>query len=573
MAFFKLSIGIELECFFAFHQHVLEHVLDRAGSGTRIVKDLSDEQRIQLAVGAGSSGNTAPYQSWGLTNRDSDRMDFPRRITLDQSARSYSYEPLSIAADVIGQGVSVRCDDRLWSNLDHDDVWQVAHNGDLPGLSKDVLREELAGQVAVEELEKWDCVDIRLTSRLIPAPTSSMDSNPFDEIARVMNLLRGSHHLGYRTFATNQCGIRVRLGLDGRLLHHTAPLQVLQHLAYILVLYEKVIDSLHPPHRRGEEWSLSIERNSIKRARVGNREYFLANPMLSTSPSYAAMYLENGNLFLSHQVLAPIDIIQYLIFSQLDTDALASIMSPPGNRNMVNWTDLTETEASNEAIPRFIDFRQHEATLDPLEIEHWIRFVVSLLQAAQIKIATPTPWLGPGQDALIDAFIDDAAKEGQKYNISTLEDIHAYPTSFMYLLNLDSAAQEHWMRRFNRFEQLNRLVQDTRQPLPARPTNLRKSPGVDESLFGCDCGPSTPGGVSGSGKGVHFPDDPVTGVQALPSRKRRWEEEEEDDGYGDGRYTGPFTRRRRLSRPSRSGRERTPLDSGDEVSGSRTPIR
>lgn len=67
MAYVQLAAGIELDCFLALHDHVLEHVLWRVGSGTEIVKDLSKEDRIHLADGGIRSTSDQrmgiPYQN------------------------------------------------------------------------------------------------------------------------------------------------------------------------------------------------------------------------------------------------------------------------------------------------------------------------------------------------------------------------------------------------------------------------------------------------------------------------------------------------------------------------------
>lgn len=383
MAHIRLPIGIEFECFLAFHQHVLEHALALDGSGAEIVKDLSEEERIQLAVGGSrsnsDSGQRIPYQNWGLTNPQRTEEDFHCGTTKDLSIRTYSDEPLFIAADIVGQETSIDCYGRLCSNMAHDRFnWQVSYSGDLPVVSKEILRQNLGPQITAEELENWDCVGLRFTSIFSPSPASSMDTHPFDAIARVLNLLRGSNSQGYRTFATGQCGLRVRIGIDQRVLRREGQGRILQHLAYILFLYEDVISSFHPPYRRGHKGSLT------ENICASIREPFLVKSgMLRTAGDYLRG-VAFGNQNPSRKDLPPLSFIQQSIFSSTpDIKALATILSQSRKESIVHWANLKEADDySDKPIARLIEFRHHESTLDPLELEHWIRFILALLHAA-----------------------------------------------------------------------------------------------------------------------------------------------------------------------------------------------
>lgn len=123
--------------------------------------------------------------------------------------------------------------------VSHSSFWKVGYNEDLSGGSM-----YLGPQTTAKDLGEWDCVSNRL-----PAPASSMDSEAADEIAKVFNLLRGSATQGYRTFVTEQCGIRVRLGISEISLPQEGPGCILQRLTYILFLYDNEIYSFHPPYR------------------------------------------------------------------------------------------------------------------------------------------------------------------------------------------------------------------------------------------------------------------------------------------------------------------------------------
>lgn len=526
---------------------MLEHALALAGSEAQIVKDLSKEERIQLAVGGSRSSSDPkqriPYQNWGLTNPQKKEMGCHCGTTKDLSIRSYSDEPLTIAAGIVDRGAPIAILERLGSTMTHSACWQVNYNGVLPVVSKEILRQNLGTQISAEELENWDCVGLRFTSNLLRDPASSMDTNPFDSIAKVLNLLRGSNSKGYRTFVTDQCGINMRLGIDQRLLGQEGPGRILQHLAYILFLYEDVISSFHPPNRRGYKGSLT------EKICASIREPFLVNFGILRSVRAAF-----GNLNLSRKGLPPFSFIQQSIFSSVpDTKALATLLGQPKKESVVHWANLEKADVySDKSIAKFIEFRHHEATLDPLELEHWIRFIVALLNAAQIKAAMPTPRPRPG-----DGEAANWECEVRKYNIATLEGISDDPMNFMYFLNLDSAAQEYWMRRYRRFSGISDkpVVRTTHDRATIKPiSRLRQRPVNKQALFGCDCDFSSEEDTKTEEqiRTAHFNTDPVSDVRLIPSRKRQLEEqteEEQESMQPRAKYRRTPRRRRRIETP------------------------
>ncbi|KAK2764521.1 hypothetical protein FQN54_009216 [Arachnomyces sp. PD_36] len=525
MAFIRLAIGIELECVLAFHEHVLEHVLNREGQGTQIVKYLSDQDinDITLTDGRSKGEQTSPYQNWGLTNPHPEKAGSFCGTTRDGSIRSYSNEPLIIASDVVGQNTPITRNDRLTSIVLHTTNWQVGYNGDLPSVSRGVRRQYLGPQISEEELYNWDCVGIRLTSKIFLAPTSSMDSSPFDSIARVLNLLRGSKNQGYRAFTTGQCRIRVRLGFDQRILQQETLSRTLQHLAYLLFLYEKTISSFHPPY------SPDDPRSPPQRTWTSIADSLLSNAGLS-GDNYPWPTPAEESLPLPQ-------LIQKTIFSStLDGLSLASLMSDARGKSIVDWSNLKKALVhSDKPTARFIEFRHHEATLDPIEVEHWIRFVVAIFHAAQAKLVLPVPVTQLGGVKNIDY-----RHEAGKYHVKDSSDP---VVNLMYLLNLDSASQEHWIRRYRKFSSFpprqGLIRAQPLRPQPPPPTSrLRNSLPQKRSvrLLGCTClsppkpKPNPPTHTASpprNAKTVRFAANPVSAIQFVPARSKKAREEAE----------------------------------------------
>ena len=46
---------------------------------------------------------------------------------------------------------------------------------------------------------------------------------------------------------------------------------------------------------------------------------------------------------------------------------------------IINWTYVSRTNGS----PRTLEFRQHAGTLSPVDIEHWLAFVVGMVRLAE----------------------------------------------------------------------------------------------------------------------------------------------------------------------------------------------
>lgn len=140
----------------------------------------------------------------------------------------------------------------------------------------------------------------------------------------------------------------------------------------------------------------------------------------------------------------------------------------------------------------------------------------------------PNPRTRPGDDVLANWEC-----EARKYNVTALEEVPDDPMQLLYLVNLDSAAQEHWMRRHRRFSGIpeKTVVRKEHDQVAVKHiSRLRQRPADKHTLFGCDCDNSSKDAKPvAQTRTAHFNTDPVSDVQLIPSRKRQREEQAEEE--------------------------------------------
>ena len=157
---------------------------------------------------------------------------------------------MHLAQGVLGEKVDVHADSRN-KRVDFS-KWHLTVDTSLIGATDDELKKKLSGRIGDEEVEKWDSSGVELVSRPLPPIEES-----FKEISGYLELLKGQPDSRYGAFVSQYCGMHVHVGLppssDGSTNEpaRVFDLPTLQHLAYILVMYEGEIGKMHPPSTRG----------------------------------------------------------------------------------------------------------------------------------------------------------------------------------------------------------------------------------------------------------------------------------------------------------------------------------
>ena len=301
-----LTFGIEIEHILLFHETLLHPHLNTTSPTTAIRKTLSPEVRRRLCEGTPRHTLFYPeYRGWGLTT-PTNYANF--KVDPHVGVRTYADEVLHIEDTIFaGAGIDVEVHDDNGKKARFS-KWCLMRDWSLVGLTRDELRAQFqAMSIATnhEEVESWDSHGVELVS---PPLEPSVES--FAELRRYLSVLNqssqrpgliapddakkasvaeaegasslftkleglsvatiseqterslaqerpatGSKGL-YRALASKECGLHVHVGLPpstsdagGDGLHPTFDIGHMQHLAYILVMYEPYISSLHPLHR------------------------------------------------------------------------------------------------------------------------------------------------------------------------------------------------------------------------------------------------------------------------------------------------------------------------------------
>jgi len=85
---------------------------------------------------------------------------------------------------------------------------------------------------------------------MLISPVFDTPSDPFPQIKTVLSTLPGNSKSLHGCGSTWFAGHHVHVGLPREKWPPSLRLATLQHLAYILLLYEPIISNLHPLHRR-----------------------------------------------------------------------------------------------------------------------------------------------------------------------------------------------------------------------------------------------------------------------------------------------------------------------------------
>ncbi|KAL8784936.1 MAG: hypothetical protein Q9213_003678 [Squamulea squamosa] len=278
----RLTFGIELEHILAFHFSLLAPLLP---ANTRIVKDIPCDERKRLRQTTSLYQLTRPlYYGWGVTAPTI----YPAPLGHgwhDQCLGEYGYRGY---ADEI-----LRMEQQIFLNKGKEIVihdgegkmqefgkWYLTTDTSLVGATPETLAATVGEDQA--KSRQWDSGPVELVSRVLDVD----DVSSFQEIKQMFEILDGGvvGSRRYKAFTDRWCGLHVHIGLpplqpsmDRRKgSENTAfPLTLLQHLAYITIIYEPILSLLHPPNRRPPH-------RDAKTDLLGNREGFYAEPDYST---------------------------------------------------------------------------------------------------------------------------------------------------------------------------------------------------------------------------------------------------------------------------------------------------
>ena len=126
---------------------------------------------------------------------------------------------------------------------------------------------------------------------------------------------------------------------------------------------------------------------------------------------------------------------------------LAAAPQDPGATRMkfVNWETL-----SDESLTQTIEFRQHQTTLESVDVRHWVTFVVALFRAAELKEGQATPPVSPMHQTKEVGGLAWSMGQGKKYNTG-YESQEQRRDALFDLLGLDRLAQAYWLAKWQEY--------------------------------------------------------------------------------------------------------------------------
>ncbi|KAL9003668.1 MAG: hypothetical protein Q9188_003467, partial [Gyalolechia gomerana] len=283
-----LTFGLEFEHILLFHSSLL---LPHLAHGTEIKKALPHVTRLALRQTTSQYQLSRPiYNGWGLTSPTDYTSPFGdgwHNDCLEQyGVRGYADEILRVEKMILekrmGKESNVAVHDGR-GKMKNFENWHLVTDTSLVGATPEELSSLLAATTITTttpsndtdththidiDIEEWDSSPVELVSRVLPLDYYNAEAS-FHEINTMLTHLLGSNDTLHRAFTDQHCGLHIHIGIPTGF-----SLPLLQHLAYILTIYEPALSSLHPAWRRPGHKGAEVDLR-------GNREAFYEEPDFS----------------------------------------------------------------------------------------------------------------------------------------------------------------------------------------------------------------------------------------------------------------------------------------------------
>lgn len=289
-----------------------------------------------------------------------------------------------------------------------------------------------------------------MVSRVLKAPdhnqTRVLHSDPaLAERGRYLTAVNGAYNTPWGTSVNKTCGLHMHVGLGPKLSGAgVLPLDVLQHLSYMLVQFETSISTLHSRGRRALADTIHAAGSMLGSNLLGLRQ---ARHVCDKTP------------------MPILEEIQDRLFSEdISIEELAILMSATmkgwlrqangyvDRHKLVNFRRLVGRPADNGA--RTIEFRHLDGSLEAEEVGRWLMFVTRLVRAAErmaarSKPATPeAPTVMTRQLALKSHMtLSFARKQGNKYKLKCQKQTDEYERLFN-LMEMPRLDRDYWMGKY-----------------------------------------------------------------------------------------------------------------------------
>ncbi|KIW50690.1 hypothetical protein PV05_09478 [Exophiala xenobiotica] len=224
----------------------------------------------------------------------------------------------------------------------------------------------------IQDLGERTFVGLELISPILAVPdleVSDHESESLAEVNQYLDILtrRSSARAPYHFIAgPKSTSVHVHVGLEPSENGQVAlPLDIVRHLAWIVICFEDVFTLLHHPERHGYQRTKSDGRAKSNRAAYGR---------------------EPGVTHHSCKTFSLIDAFLQIFRDEIGFDKygkrwLGDMLSD--RYCFVNFTNAVPL--SHQTQKMTVEFRQHHGTLDKKDINEWILFVTAIIKTAERK--------------------------------------------------------------------------------------------------------------------------------------------------------------------------------------------
>lgn len=295
-----------------------------------------------------------------------------------------------------------------------------------------------------KEMEGLSLHSVELVSPILQTPrlVPNFQPNGLDDIVNyVEQLAKSSSPVTPYQFISRpeNAGVHVHIGLQPNPSGDqvSIPVNVLRHLAWIVVCFEDVISLLHHPERHGYAGTKISNCSVSDRTAFGSRQ--------SEEELYHACKPLNMEKVFS-EIFAPYSKVKRGLKN------LKKVMyrTPYGYENRLFFVSFSNMNPKSADEKITVEFRQHHGTLDVEDLSEWIIFVTELMRTAERKANEAPTDIINGDDGKPNIELAEKAKYDHIFRLGgrrTLKELFD-------LMQMPTERRRFWWERAKKFRAL-----------------------------------------------------------------------------------------------------------------------
>ena len=310
------------------------------------------------------------YQAWVLHDPSADAIADTLALvdakdpTVQSAHQAYLEEPLEIARDILQPAIhDIAIHSDLQKKQSDFSSWTLVCDPSMDSLTRQELGDTFdKDEVLPPRTNNWDSCGIELVSPVLSSPeqtTAALSA----ALSTLHSAGTNSHH---DITTTAQCGLHIHIGTPAG---QPLPLPVLQHLAFLHLVYEHELDRLLPLHRRSNSGNVELWTN---------RQNFFAEGADPVERQVVDPATGAVKIVSSYAVFVPLSDVREAIYSTTTRKDLVKLMGED-KQHLVNFTYAAREEGQG---PATVEFRAYDASTDVRETGMWIRFCLGLVRLA-----------------------------------------------------------------------------------------------------------------------------------------------------------------------------------------------